>query len=321
MKDFELAVDAAAQLAGASAESTPASGEAAMENMPAKLAKKVRRSIHALLKAEADGDEVDATTEDEEMPLKPVQKKPAKQVTESSSLAAADVEMTESEEKEVADQLITQANPSIPSSRSGTPVSFPIVENRPTVKHGMVRRSSQEKSPGQLNVKKSEAIASADDKTSTNATSSGSRSKKESVNMASVGASASVGPPDFQAMFPFEETRQGIKFRVPGTQGYFTFDCEAGSMIPRLHQDTPSTPVNKRNYAESGMSDDESEPCSKRHRDRIHLSAPFLVLQDQIPTPASYNVNMLVPIPRNNPFISLVDTSVEVVCRQEAGMY
>jgi hypothetical protein len=228
-------------------------------------------------------------------------------------------EAEESEEREVADQLITQANPSISRSRSGTPVSFPVVENRPTVKHGMVRRSSQDKSLGQATVKNSEANASADDKTSINATSSGSRSKRDSVNLATVGASASVGPPDFQAMFPFEETRQGIKFRVPGTQGYFTFDCEAGSMIPRLHQDTPSTPVNKRNYAESGMSDDESEPQSKRHRDRIHLSAPFLVLQDQIPTQSSYNVNMLVPIPRNNPFVSLVDNSVEVVCRQEAG--
>jgi hypothetical protein len=318
--EFAFAVDAAAQLAGASVGSTPASGEAEMEDMPAKLVKKVRRSIQSLLTAEADSDEVDSVeqptgdVEMEEMPAKPAQL--LRRTSQSLLLAAADsenlqsTEDAENEERAVADVNMTQANPSSRRSRSGSPMSFPIMEQRSTEKHGRVLRSqSRERT----------AVKTDDKKITDNVKTKPVKPASSSIAAASMGATASVGPiNNFEKMFPFEESRQGIKFRVPGTAGYFTFDVDDGAMVPVLHPDQPTTPVTKRSYAASGMSD-EDEPCSKRHRDRIHLSAPFLVLQDQIPTPASYNVNMLVPIPRNNPFISLVDTSVEIVCRQEAG--
>jgi hypothetical protein len=85
--------------------------------------------------------------------------------------------------------------------------------------------------------------------------------------------------------------------------------------------DQPTSSASKRKFCESGMEDEGDEEVPKAKRDRVHLSAPFMIFQDKMKNMPSYRPTMLVPMPRNNPLVRLADTSIEILSQLKPGKF
>jgi hypothetical protein len=69
------------------------------------------------------------------------------------------------------------------------------------------------------------------------------------------------------------------------------------------------------------MEDEDDEEVPRAKRDRVHLSAPFMIFQDKMKHMPSFRPTMLVPMPRNNPLVRLADTSLEILSQLKPGKF
>jgi hypothetical protein len=85
--------------------------------------------------------------------------------------------------------------------------------------------------------------------------------------------------------------------------------------------DRPTSSATKRKFSESGMEDEGDEDVPRAKRDRVHLSAPFMIFQDKMKHMPSFRPTMLMPMPRNNPLVRLADTSLEILSQLKPGKF
>jgi hypothetical protein len=176
-------------------------------------------------------------------------------------------------------------------SRTGSPTSYPIVgSEKPKGRNPIVRRSSADR--------KTPATSPAADGTFSSVASVKSHSVERPIitgqTAVSPAVSVSVEPPPSNK--PAEKSEPVVA-------------------------DRPTSSATKRKFCESGMEDEDDEEVPRAKRDRVHLSAPFMIFQDKMKHMPSFRPTMLVPMPRNNPLVRLADTSLEILSQLKPGKF